>query len=111
MVEENPVKPFDTSHYDIYTIKEATDVCAIQLNENVEEMLKVTGVEKADWQHHIETYKSGRKNEWKELKYIINGKGAAYPGDWLVWNGSYLQIMYDKDFKEKYKPKRAKEWK
>ena len=45
MIEENenPVRKFDTSRYDIYTIKEAVDVCAIQLNEDIPAMLKVQG--------------------------------------------------------------------
>lgn len=111
MVEENPVKQFDASRYDIYTIKEAADVCAIQLSENIKDMLTIDSVEKAKWKHHIETYKDGKQKEWKELRYAIRGKGVAYPGDWLVWNGSYLQIMYDKDFKQKYKPKRTNDWK
>lgn len=108
MIEENPVKQFDTSHYDIYTIKEAADVCAIQLNENIPAMLQVSGVEKAEWEHHVTTFAGGKTEEWRELKYMT-AKGVAYPGDWLVWNGSYLAIMYDADFKQKYKLKRAKE--
>ena len=51
MIEEseNPVRKFDTSRYDIYTIKEAVDVCAIQLNEDITAMLKVQGVARAEW--------------------------------------------------------------
>ena len=54
MIEENenPVRKFDTSRYDIYTIKEAVDVCAIQLNEDITAMLKVQGVARAEWEHH-----------------------------------------------------------
>ena len=110
MIEENenPVRKFDPSRYDIYTIKEAVDVCAIQLNEDITAMLKVQGVARAEWEHHITTYASGKKDDYKVLKYIIADKGTAYPGDWLVWNGNYLQIMFDAEFKQKYKPKRAK---
>ena len=109
MIKENPVNQFDTSHYDIYTINEAADVCAIQLNENIPAMLQVSGVEKAEWEHHVTTFAGGKTEEWRELKYIIAGKGTAYPDEWLVWNGSYLAVMTDARFKQKYKLKRAKE--
>lgn len=109
MIKENLVNQFDTSHYDIYTINEAADVYAIQLNENIPAMLQVSGVEKAELKHRVTTFVGGKTKEWIELKYIIAGKGTAYPGEWLVWNGSYLAVMTDARFKQKYKLKRAKE--
>lgn len=109
MIKENPVNQFDTSHYDIYAINEAADVCAIQLNVNIPAMLQVSGVEKAELKRRVTTFAGGKTKEWIELKYIIAGNGTAYPGEWLVWNGSYLAVLTDARFKQKYKLKRAKE--
>lgn len=107
MIEERQVKEFDTSLYDMYTIRDAAEVYAIQLTENVQAALRIDDVEKAEIGHHKTYKKSGVVNEYAEIKYYIKNKGVARPGDWLVWNENYLSIMGNGTFTEKYKPKCA----
>ena len=106
MVEEMQVKEYDTTGMGCYDIREAARVFAVQLSENVPEMLRINGVEQYEETSHKEIRPNGNANNiraWVDKRYKISNGAVAYVGDWLVWNGVYIQVMTDKDFRNKYR--------
>lgn len=106
MVEETQVKEYDTAGMAVYEIREAARVYAVQVTDNVGQMLRISGVVQYRETAHKEITPNGNANNirsWTEKTYLISNGAKAYVGDWIVWNGSYIQVMGNKDFTEKYR--------
>ncbi len=105
MVEEMQVKEYDTTGMEQYEIREAARVYAVRLNDNVAAMLRLTSVESYEETTHKQIRPNGNANNvrsWTEKVYKISNGAVAYVGDWLVYNGTFITVMGDKSFRDKY---------